>query len=132
MLYRPNQPIPTSFPSEGALQQYCVSWFRFAYPQLSGALFAIKNNSQNAIQGAQDRAKGTLPGVSDLCLLLPGGLTMWIEMKLPNGAQGPVQTKWAATCAQLGHKYVICRSFEAFKDLIQQYYGESSRLNPGQ
>ncbi len=123
MLYHQNQPIPTHFPSEASLQQYCVSWWKVAYPNHLGALYAIKNNSRNRIEGSQDQSLGVFEGVADLCLLLPDGKSQYIEMKLPDNYQSPAQKRWEKLVVSLGHRYTVVKTYVAFRELIQMHYG---------
>ena len=114
---------------ESQIQIGCVQWFRLAYPQLAILLFAVPNGgARKRIEGAIMKAEGTQKGVADLLLLFPSksfhGLC--IEMKTPTGKQQPSQKIWQRKAEWAGYKYVICRSFEDFKQEIEQYLHEKA------
>lgn len=43
-------------------------------------------------------------GVPDRLVILPGGRTVFIEMKAPGKPLEPLQRKWAKTLSSLGHE----------------------------
>ncbi|MCM1577044.1 MAG: VRR-NUC domain-containing protein [Bacteroides sp.] len=111
--------------SEHALQVACVNWFRMQYSRYADLLLAIPNGGQRDIRVARKlKDEGTLAGVPDLFLALPRGEHhgLWIEMK--NGKVGRVsesQTKMMHTFTQQGYVCAVCRSFDEFVQIIQQY-----------
>lgn len=42
-------------------------------------------------------------GVPDRLVILPGGKTVYVEMKAPGKPLEPLQEKWAKTLRELGH-----------------------------
>ena len=60
--------------------------------------------------------------VADLILLFPNieSHSLNIEMKA-GSSQSEFQKTYMAWCGISGNKYVICRSFEQFKDIVTQY-----------
>lgn len=110
------------YKSEDQFQAACVKWFDETFYNHRRMLFAIPNG------GARDgrtasilNATGVRPGVADLCLVLPEGKVVWIEMKLPNGRQSPDQVSWEAMLDEREHLYLVVRSMEDFKQLILQF-----------
>lgn len=106
-------------PSEGKIQSECYIWFHNTYPEHRGRLYAINNNSHNAIKGSFNKAMGVVSGVSDMHFILPEGRILFIEMKDAKGVQSEAQKKWQATAEGLGHKYVIIRTLKDFQELIK-------------
>lgn len=109
---------------ESIIQQNCVRWFRLQFPKLSRLLFAVPNGgARRPIEGKIMKAEGTLVGVSDLILLYPskGFHALCIEMKTEKGRQQPSQKLFQRAVEEMGYKYIICRSFEAFMDEIRAY-----------
>jgi len=90
-------------------------------PELRGRVFAINNNSQNAIKGAMNKAMGVLPGVSDMAYICPNGKIVWIEWKTDSGSQSQQQKLWEATVTSLGHTYVIVHSYSEFISVIDSH-----------
>lgn len=43
-------------------------------------------------------------GVPDRIVILPGGWTVFVEMKAPGKPLGPLQEKWAKILRSLGHQ----------------------------
>lgn len=123
--------------AEDKLQAACVKWFRLQYPQYT--IFAIPNGgNRNAITGAMLKKTGTLAGVADLFLMassvywrnridnLPGKVAerhhgLFIEMKVGKNGQTATQKKFQQQAEYQGYKYVICRSFDEFRNEIENY-----------
>lgn len=102
----------------------CVKWFRLAYPDLCPNLIAIPNGYQTSLSQAKiAKAEGMVAGASDLFLFFPskGYHGMAIEMKTPKGVQQPSQKAWQRAIELSGYKYVLCRSFDQFRDTIHEY-----------
>lgn len=43
-------------------------------------------------------------GVPDRLIILPGGVTVYVETKAPGKPLEPLQEKWAKTLRQMGHR----------------------------
>lgn len=109
---------------ESKIQISCVTWFRLQYPKLKLLLFAVPNGGARRRAEAQImKAEGTTAGVSDLLLLFPAkhyhGLC--IEMKTEKGRQSDSQKIWQQSAEFAGYKYIICRSFEDFREQVSAY-----------
>lgn len=105
-------------------QIQCVKWFEYAYPKLSLLLHHSPNGGmRNVIEAARFKAMGTRRGFPDLILLYPskGFHALCIEMKTEKGRQQPSQKLFQRAVEEMGYKYIICRSFEAFMDEIRAY-----------
>jgi len=63
------------------------------------------------------KAMGSVPGVSDLVYLRPGGKPLLLELKLSEGSQSPDQKKWEAAVRKAGYDYRVIRSLDEFKGL---------------
>lgn len=113
---------------EHRLQVSCVTWFRYAYPHLAHALFAVPNGGwRNEATGAKLKAEGVTAGVADLILLHPSGFghyALLIEMKTEEGRQSMAQKRWQANIEESGegiYKYKVVRTLEEFQNLIEWY-----------
>lgn len=113
---------------EAKLQSECFIWCHNEHPETRGLLFHVENERSNGsvIDGARRRAMGLTPGVSDLIMLMARrnfhGLL--IEMKTEDGYQSKVQIEWQKRVEAQGYKYVVCRSFEQFKQIVEDYLGK--------
>lgn len=115
---------------ESKLQQACVKWFRLQYPKFAKLLFAVPNGgSRNRVESAIMKGEGVTAGVADLILLLSrnGFTSLCVEMKSGKGTQEPSQKEWQAVAEENGNKYIICRSFEDFRNNITEYINEKKQ-----
>lgn len=104
--------------SEAAIQAEIFQWHWNNRPGERGLLFMIHNNAVNRVQGAQLKAQGMVPGVSDLAYLAPDGRPVMIEVKKPGGSQSPAQKKWEELVRGVGYRYVVVRSLEEAKEVL--------------
>lgn len=109
---------------ESKLQQTCVRWFRFHYPDYHKLLFAIPNGGKrNAVTASILKAEGVVAGVADLFLAVPSpdyhGL--FIEMKYGKGKQSPEQVAFQKAVIMQGYRYEVVRSFDEFMGLVNSY-----------
>lgn len=116
--------------NEDRLQQACVTWFRYKYPDL--VLFAIPNGgSRNPIEAAKMKGTGTLAGVADLFLMRPAIIGtegnwqlvhgLFIEMKAGPGKQTDKQKEFEEKAKAAGYAYELCRSIDEFQKIIKNY-----------
>ena len=107
---------------ESRIQAACVRWFNFQYPDYRGLLFAVPNGgARNAATGRILKAEGVVAGVADLLVPIVGHNALCIEMKTEKGRQQASQKEWQEKVESAGAKYVICRSFEQFRDIVTDY-----------
>lgn len=105
--------------TEEQLQAKCVAWYwnEYRFTTWKRMLHCNNNNSHNKIAGNIAKAMGVVAGVSDLELIMYGR-TLYIELKLPHGTQSDEQKEFQAAVEERGHRYIIVRTFEHFKDII--------------
>ena len=119
---------------ESTLQKTCVAWFRAQYPDHALMLFAVPNGGgRSRIEGSIMKGEGVTAGVADLILLeARGGYgALCIEMKTRDkgSKQRPSQKAWQEATERAGNKYAVVRTFEAFRDLVEEYMAmEASRM----
>lgn len=109
---------------ESRIQQACVRWFRYCYPELRLNLVSIPNGYKTTISQARiAKAEGMVAGAADLFLFCPSGSYngLAIEMKTPKGRQQDTQILWQQSVERQGYKYVICRSLEDFVKEVKSY-----------
>lgn len=110
---------------EAQLQETCVRWFHYQYPQLGNRLFHIPNGgSRNVIEAANLKRQGVLAGVADLCLLMKSAKhgALFIEMKTADGRLSERQKAWRDDITKDDeYKYVVCRSLADFIHEVEQY-----------
>lgn len=62
-------------------------------------------------------------GVPDRIILLPGGRTVFVEMKAPGKPLDPLQEKWARELRKLGHQVYVIDSHEGIDRFIREVTG---------
>ena len=82
--------------------------------EVHGAL-VLENRSHSVLD--QIAGGGKAKGSPDLIAALPGGRTLWIEVKRPGQKQKPKQIEWQAQLKERGHKYVLATSIEDLYEL---------------
>lgn len=110
--------------SEHSLQCSCIQWFRLQYQMYAPLLFAVPNGgSRHIVEAKKLKQEGVLAGVSDVILLVSrnGFGSLCVEFKTLSGVQSEAQKQWQKMAENHGNKYVICRDFEHFKLIINNY-----------
>jgi hypothetical protein len=69
-------------------------------------------NQTTEIAGALMNAAGAVKGVPDLIVIAPGGKTLFMEVKTPEGRLSPDQKKFAGDLQSMGHQYALVRSID--------------------
>ena len=104
---------------EGDIQQACVEWFRYAYPNY--VIFATPNGgTRNAREAAQMKKEGVMAGVSDLIILIEGAV-LFVEMKVKGNKQQPSQIAFQKAVERLGFSYAICHSLQEFQLVVERF-----------
>lgn len=115
---------------ESRIQQACVSWFRWTYPDLALNLIAVPNGYKTtATQARIAKAEGLTAGAADLLLFVPSGKyhCLAIEMKTAVGRQQPTQKRWQEAVERFGYKYTVARGLDDFILEIRDYLGDWMR-----
>jgi len=109
---------------EDILQINCIKWFDLQYRELYILLHHSPNGGlRNVIEASKFKRMGVRAGFPDLILLVQrhGYGSLCIELKSGKGKQTPLQHEWELLALSHGNKYVICRSFDEFKETINNY-----------
>jgi hypothetical protein len=108
--------------SESKLQQACVRWFRYQYPDI--LIFAIPNGGQrNKVTASILKAEGVLAGVPDLFIANPNATHsgLFIEMKFGNNKPTQLQRETMTKLQDSGYDAVVCCSFDGFVEAVENY-----------
>ena len=97
---------------EHVLQVRLVKWLaENARPD--AVWFAVGNGELRHVNVAlRLKAEGVLPGVPDLCFLLPRGQTAWLELKARHGSLSDSQKGFAAKAKKLGHLWTVVKTLD--------------------
>lgn len=110
---------------EGKIQAECVQWLWNNRPETRGLYIHIPNegNRNSKIDGAKRKALGLTAGAPDTFLFMScrGYHGLAIEFKTETGVQSEAQKLFQARLEVMGYKYVIIRSLEEFKEIINWY-----------
>ena len=114
---------------EDKIQIACVKWFDFAYPKLKLLLHHSPNGGlRNISEATRFKQMGVRAGFPDLILLYDNGIYNYlaIEMKTQSvtSRQSENQKKYEKIMNENKGKYVVCRSFDQFTEIIKNYIGE--------
>ena len=85
--------------------------------------FSVPNGIHSSVLQAKiAKAEGVLHGVSDIIILLPGGKTIFVEVKNPNGKgrQSPAQKEFEQTVTKLGFEYKIWDKWEQVQEFVKE------------
>ena len=107
---------------EGDIQEACVKWFRYAYPNY--IIFAVPNGgTRNGREAVQLKREGALAGVADLVIVIEGAV-LFVEMKTKNNKQQESQKVFQKNVERLRHQYVVCHSLQEFQLAIERFIKE--------
>lgn len=107
------------------LQAMCATWFwnTYRFTDWANMYYQNKNNSEDEVAGAVDKALGTRRGVSDTTLI-SFVVCHFIEFKVGKDKQSQEQWEFQNEVELRGHKYVIISTFEEFKNYIYGALGD--------
>ena len=103
--------------SEAKIQSACVTWLWNERSETRGLFFSITNNSEHIARAMQRKALGLVAGVSDTIFFWRGKM-FCIEFKTPTGKQSARQIWWQNQIVKQGGVYIIVRSLDEFKAVI--------------
>lgn len=104
--------------AEDNLQAACVRWFKLSR---LGVIFAVPNGgSRNVAEAVKLKRIGVTAGVSDLIAILNNGKVLFIELKVGRNKQTELQKEFELRITELGHTYIVVRSFDEFRQKINE------------
>lgn len=109
--------------TEDYIQQEIVMWFTNNYclkkHNPRAVIFSVPNGGKRDGREAKKlKNTGLLKGTADL-VIDTGNKTVYCEVKTPTGSQSPEQIEFQQWVESLGRDYIMPRSLEEFKQLIQ-------------
>ena len=106
---------------ENGIQEQIVTFLRY-----SGVMvFSIPNgaNMPNVRTRAIFHRTGLLAGAADLVMLLPGGETVFVEVKTSKGRQQESQKQFQERVEKLGFTYLLWRNLADALDFVKGLKG---------
>ena len=105
---------------EASIQKAVISWCRNHDNPLYHEIFHVPNGEKrDKITAFKLKRQGVVAGVSDLCLPLPGGKTLWIELKTQKGRLSVMQKKLIARWAEIGHIVKVAYGYTECIELLE-------------
>ena len=102
-------------------------WYFHGRPDLR--CFAIGNGELRHISVAMRlKREGVTPGVPDLCTVLDGGRTGWMELKAKSGSLSDQQKGFARMLQMHGHYWALVKSVD---DAIAAWQAWGALRQPG-
>jgi hypothetical protein len=112
--------------TEAALKRAVVAALKL---ELRGRGKVLRLNAGKIVLGTgNDRRMlaGVEPGTPDLLVMLPGGRTLWLELKTETGRVTDTQRAWHEAAHALGHDVIVCRSVHYALQVLRGYLRESA------
>lgn len=95
--------------------------------------FAVPNASRRTPTGrASNGVPGLHRGASDLCLCLPKGRVIFIEVKAPKGRSSDVQIEFGSKLLALSHSYFVARSQDDVRRAFEALGVETREAKKGE
>ena len=83
--------------------------------------------SRDAREASNLKVQGVLAGVPDLCIVLPQGCVIWVEMKARDGRVSHAQVELHNDFRELGHTVLVAFSAEEALDKLRKaFHGQTS------
>lgn len=102
----------------------CTQWFWNTFPEERRMLYGVNNNvssglsrQQQLIEGNKNKAKGVVPGVLDLCYILPNKVC-YLDAKVGKDKLSSEQIDFIKKLEDRGHTWAVFSSFEEFQTII--------------
>ena len=84
--------------------------------------FAVPNAAKRSpMMAARMKAEGLVPGIADLCVMLPGAKVGWLELKTAKGRQTDAQGYFEEVCHWLDHPYALVRTLDEAIAVLKQW-----------
>ena len=97
---------------EDILQMQIARYLKLVAPNL--LWWHVPNGGRrHPAEARKFKEMGVRPGVPDLCFVLPGGLSGFIELKAGKNTLEPSQKAFGEALVAAGAGYAVCRSLEA-------------------
>ena len=109
------------FASEDQIQRATVDFLQIAAPADLVWYHCPNGETRSPKTGAKLKQMGVLPGVADLCFVLPGGHAAFIELKNAKGSKSPSQRKFMERVKAVDGLYALCRSSQQVQAKLEEW-----------
>jgi len=103
---------------EARIQREIVNYIRAVAPDCM--VFAIPNGSQRTAAGRPANAvSGFTSGAPDLCVVIPKGRVLWLEVKADKGRVSDAQLAFHLQLQARGHDVAVVRSIDEVRNAFR-------------
>ncbi len=114
---------------EQILHTSIAAYLRAAHPKL--LWFHVPNGGgRNVVEASILKRMGTLAGVPDLVVCLPGGLVGFMEIKPEGKYLSPEQKAFAEKAAEVGAAWCVVRSINDVQDTLKAWLKPAAPILP--
>lgn len=115
--------------AEDKLQKAIVDYLRVILPP-KHIVFAVPNGSyRTPAEAGILRATGTVAGIPDLCILAPGGIARFIEVKADGGTLNKNQRAINEQLLAMGVDYCVVRSLSDVRVALDHWKIQHREVN---
>lgn len=110
---------------EDNLQQTCVTWFRYRYPQK--IIFHVPNGGRRSfLEAVRLKKQGVTKGVPDIVVLEPSSAQhgLFVELKVGKNKLTKEQSEFFEKLKLRNYEAKVCYSLEDFQKITYEYFGE--------
>lgn len=108
-------------PREFDLHLFAVQLLQFSAAPGVVWFHCPNGESRSPRTGARLKRMGVRRGVADICLVLPGGVAAFLELKSVNGRLSADQRRFREDVEATGGKYIVANSSDAVADALHNW-----------
>lgn len=112
---------------EEALQRTVIQWLNLQIGNRCIFYHCPNGEARSKGTGGVLKAMGVMPGVADLCFVLPSGQAAFIELKVGENQQTDTQILFEEQCHRMGAHYEVCRSLEEVMGVVNAWLPKQAR-----
>lgn len=112
---------------EAPEQKLAFEYMRLKHPLAFSHAYHVPNGGhRNKLTAARLKSEGVKAGVPDIHVALPRGnyFGLWVEMKAKphySSSLSAQQKEWLERLSQAGYKTAVCKGFQSFRQVIDEY-----------
>ena len=106
---------------EASIQRHLVTWCKQHENPIYHTVFHVPNGElRDKVTAIRLKKQGVVAGIPDLCIPLPGGQTLWLELKTKKGRLSKVQKKLIDRWAERGHIVRVAYGYDEAVAILEE------------